>query len=173
MQLKLDVGEKILESKLVKKILISLSFLLVPKETTIEENKDKDIDSIRVNELMESLQTYKIPLPSSMRPKDESLKAHMKESNESKEYNDQCLTYVELSFFFKNFKNAMEPHKRSFTKLDSRKRKGFELNKRKKEKSSSKKKKIECFNCGGMGHMVVDCPCLKNIRYEGYVGDLE
>ena len=50
---------------------------------------------------MESLQTYKMPLPSSMKPKDEALKAWMKETNESKEHNDQCLTYVELSFFFK------------------------------------------------------------------------
>ena len=41
-----------------------------------------------------------------------------------------------LSFHFslKKFKNVIEPHKRYFTKLDSKEQKGFELNKRKKRK---------------------------------------
>lgn len=75
-------------------------------ETIIKENKD--IDFIRVYELIGSPQTYKMSLPSFMKPKCEVLKASINEDNEFKEPNDQCLTYVKLLFFSKIFKNIME-----------------------------------------------------------------
>ena len=33
-----------------------------------------------------------------------------------------------------------------------------------KDKGSSKGKKVECFNCGGLGHYANDCPNPKDIK---------
>ena len=44
-----------------------------PKVTTIQESKN--IDSMRVDELVGSIQTYELTLPSSQKPKDFAFKA--------------------------------------------------------------------------------------------------
>ena len=51
-----NLGEKILECKVLRKILRSFSERFKPKVIVIEENKE--IDSMRVDELVGSLQTY-------------------------------------------------------------------------------------------------------------------
>lgn len=73
--------------------------------------------------------------------------------------NDQGLTYVELSFFSKTKKKIYHgSHKRSFTKLDSKKGKRFETKQKEKENSLAKNKIFFCFNYERIGHLVVDCP---------------
>ena len=59
---KFNLGEKIEDSKIVRKILRSLPKSFRAKVTTIEESKD--IDDIKVQELIGSLQTYELSLPS-------------------------------------------------------------------------------------------------------------
>ena len=59
---KFNLGEKTEDSKIVRKILRSLSENFHAKVTAIEESKD--IDDIKVQELIGSLQTYKLSLPS-------------------------------------------------------------------------------------------------------------
>ena len=56
---KLNLGEKIKDTKVVKKVLRSLleSF----RVTTIEESKD--LDTINIQELVGSLQTYELEFP--------------------------------------------------------------------------------------------------------------
>lgn len=49
------------------KILRSLPERFIPKVTTIEENKD--VDSIRIDELVGSFQTYEITFLKSQKPK--------------------------------------------------------------------------------------------------------
>ena len=51
-----DLGEIILESRVVKKILRSLPDMFLPKITTIEESKD--LNSLTENELIGPLQTF-------------------------------------------------------------------------------------------------------------------
>ena len=58
---KLNLGEKMEVSKLVRKILRSLSESFRAKVTTIEERKD--LEEIKVQELIGSLQTYELTLP--------------------------------------------------------------------------------------------------------------
>ena len=53
-----NLGEPILDSKVVRKILRSISKRFRPKVATIEESKD--IDSVRVDELVGSIQTYEM-----------------------------------------------------------------------------------------------------------------
>ena len=59
---KLNLGEKIEESKVVRKILRSLPESFWAKVTVIEESKD--LDEIKVQELIGSLQTYELTLQS-------------------------------------------------------------------------------------------------------------
>ena len=59
---KLNLEEKIEDTKVVRKILRSLPESIHPKVTAIEESKD--LDEIKIQELIGSLQTYKLRLPS-------------------------------------------------------------------------------------------------------------
>ena len=59
---KLNLGEKIEDTKVVRKVLRSLPESLQAKVTAIEESKD--LDAINIQELVGSLQTYKLRLPS-------------------------------------------------------------------------------------------------------------
>ena len=58
---KFNLGEKTEDSKIVRKILRSLPESFHAKVTTIEEIKD--LDDIKVQELIGSLQTYEMSLP--------------------------------------------------------------------------------------------------------------
>ena len=58
---KFNFGEKMEDSKVVRKILWSLSKSFRAKVTAIEESKD--LDEIKVQELVGSLQTYELSLP--------------------------------------------------------------------------------------------------------------
>ena len=69
---KLKLGEKTEDSKVVRKILRSLSESFRAKVTAIEESKD--LDEIKVQELIGSLQTYELSLPSQRKRKSLALK---------------------------------------------------------------------------------------------------
>ena len=58
---KLNLGKKIEDSKVVRKILRSLLESFRAKVTAIEESKD--LDEIKIQELIGSLQTYELGLP--------------------------------------------------------------------------------------------------------------
>ena len=59
---KFNLGEKMEDSKIVRKILQSFPESFRAQVTVIEESKD--IDEIKIQELIGSLQTYKLSLPS-------------------------------------------------------------------------------------------------------------
>ena len=59
---KLNLGEKIKDAKVMRKILRSLLENFRAKVTAIEESKD--LDEIKIQELIGSLQTYELGLPS-------------------------------------------------------------------------------------------------------------
>ena len=59
---KFNLGEKTKDSKMVKLILQSLSESFYVEVTAIEESKD--LDEIKIQELIGSLQTYELSLPS-------------------------------------------------------------------------------------------------------------
>ena len=59
---KFNLGEKMEDSKIVRKILQSLSECVRAKVTAIEESKE--LDEIKIQELIGSFQTYELSLPS-------------------------------------------------------------------------------------------------------------
>ena len=64
---KFNLGEKMEDSKVVWKILHSLRESFRAKVTAIE--KSKDLDEIKVQELISSLQTYELSLPNQRKSK--------------------------------------------------------------------------------------------------------
>ena len=69
---KFNLGEKTEDSKIVRKILRSLPESLSAKGTAIEESKD--LDDIKVQELIGSLQAYEMSLPTQRKSKSIALK---------------------------------------------------------------------------------------------------
>ena len=69
---KLNLREKTEDSKIVRKILRSLLENFCAKVTAIEESKD--LDDIKVQELISSLQTYELSLPTQRKSKSLALK---------------------------------------------------------------------------------------------------
>ena len=69
---KFNVGEKTEDFKIVRKIVHSLPESFRAKVTTIEESKD--LDEIKIQELIGSLQTYELSLPSQRKNKSLALK---------------------------------------------------------------------------------------------------
>ena len=64
---KFNLGEKTKDSKIVRKILWSLPESFRDKVTGIEESKD--LNDIKVQELIGSLQTYELSLPTQRKKK--------------------------------------------------------------------------------------------------------
>ena len=75
-----NLGEPILDPKVVRKTLKSLRERFKLKVTTIEDSKD--INSMRVDELVGSIQTYEMSLPRSQKPKDFTFKASENEKKD-------------------------------------------------------------------------------------------
>ena len=87
-------------SKVVRKILTYFPKRFRPKVTAIEESKD--IDSMRVDELVGSIQTYKMTLPNSHMPKDYVFKGFENEEKDIEMPYD--ITHDELTHMAKRIK---------------------------------------------------------------------
>jgi len=77
----MSLGKPISDVKLIRKILISLIERFRIKVTTIEESKD--LEEMKIEELVGSLQTYELSLPSVKKVKIIALKASKKETEVS------------------------------------------------------------------------------------------
>ena len=96
---KFNLGEKTEDSKIVRKILQSLSESFRVKVTAIEENKDHDI---KVQKLIGSLQTYKLSLPNQRKSKSLALKIVNERVDVHDSSNDDVVE-KDVSYLVKNF----------------------------------------------------------------------
>ncbi|CAI9756576.1 unnamed protein product [Fraxinus pennsylvanica] len=110
----LNLDERIPNHKIVRKILISLHERFRPKVTVIKKNKD--LDPVKIEELVGYLQTYELII--SQHKKNESLALNIvKEEqyvySDSKSFNDEEITYFVKNFFKKiiNNKKTKERHR--------------------------------------------------------------
>ena len=97
---KFNLGEKMEDSKIVRKILRSLPESFRPKVTAIEESKD--LDDIKVQELIGSLQTYELSLPSQRKSKSLALKM-INERVEAHDPSDEDVVKKEVAYLAKKF----------------------------------------------------------------------
>ena len=99
---KLNLGEKIENTKVVRKILRSLPESFRAKVTAIE---NKDLDEIKIQELIRSLQTYELELPSHKSNKSLALKTINERIGDSSDEDD---VEKEVTFLTKNFRKFLK-----------------------------------------------------------------
>lgn len=108
------------------------------KVTTIKESK-KNIDNLGVNELVLSLWTYKMTLPSSNRSKGSILNASSKEKVESKDESESVLGQTKITIFINKSKIYMKVwRKKNANKGGLKKGKRNVTNNKKQKNNSSK-----------------------------------
>ena len=97
---KFNLGEKTEDSKIVKKILRSLPKSFCAKVTAIKESKD--LDDIKVQELIGSLQTYELSLPTQRKSKSLALKT-INERLEVHDSSDEDVVDKDVTYLVKSF----------------------------------------------------------------------
>ena len=97
---KFNLGEKTEDSKVVRKILRSLLEGFRAKVTAIEESKD--LDKIKVQELIGSPQTYELSLPNQRKRKSLTLKT-INERVEAHDSSNEDVVQKDVAYLAKNF----------------------------------------------------------------------
>ena len=153
------LGECIVESKIVRKILRSLPERFHAKITAIEEIKD--IDQIPLTELVRNLQTYEMGLGlmgKCGKSKNLALKgieeeiedSEDKEESEDEDEDEDNDKDEDLTFITDEIIKLLQ-----FRKKD----KGKPPRKPKSSRSGKNEKPfIQCHECKGFGHMRIECP---------------
>ena len=100
---KFNLGEKMEDSKIVRKILRSLPESFHAKVTVIEESMD--LDDIKVQELIRSFQTYELLLPIQRKSKSLALKT-INERMEVHDSSDEDVVDKDVAYLVKNFRNS-------------------------------------------------------------------
>jgi len=158
-----SLGKPISNVKLIRKILRSLPERFRIKVTTIEESKD--LEEIKIEELVGSLQTYELSLPPVKKLKTIALKASKKKveasSKDDSEDEDKA-----VAMLAKNFRRLMKDDrfkKKFFDKIKKPLREAKPEEEKKKDPRGPR-----CFECSGFGHIQADCGNLKKGKGKAY-----
>jgi hypothetical protein len=151
-----SLGKTVLDVKLICKILRSLPERFRIKVTTIKESKD--LEEIKIEELVGYLQTYELSLPPVKKVKTIALKASKKKVEVSSR-DDSEDEEKAVAMLIKTFGRLM--------RNDRFKKKFFERMKKAPRESQPEEAKKEdprgtrCFECSGFGHIWADYGNLK------------
>ena len=102
-----NLGEIYDQPKIFRRILRSLTEDFRPKVTVITESKD--VDSILVDELVGSLQSYELDLPKTSKSKSMDLKSV--DDADAGRFDDE-LSATEIAYLAKNFRNFLRNNNR-------------------------------------------------------------
>ena len=158
-----NLGEIYDQPKIVRKILRSLTEDFRSKVTAIIESKD--VDSIPVDELVESLQSYELDLPKISKSKSMAFKSV--DNVDVSRFNDE-LSATEIAYLAKNFRNFFRNNNRrargkntvelrNFRRNDPTKVNNTEKPKEKVGQPSNNSMGQQCFRCQGYGHVKSKC----------------
>ncbi|XP_022857366.1 uncharacterized protein LOC111378405 [Olea europaea var. sylvestris] len=158
-----NLGERIPETKIVRKVLRSLPERFRPKVTAIEESKD--LDEVKIEELVGSLQTYELTISQHKKGKSIALKSIKEDvSSDTKSLRDEEIAYF-VKKLQKVLKNRRKPQDRKsgapsrFTK--------DKIEKVNNKGSSEKTRLVRCHECQGIGHYRNECPSYKKNQRKG------
>jgi hypothetical protein len=157
-----SLGKSVSNVKLIRKILSSLLEHFRIKVTTIKESKD--LEEMKIEELVGSLQTYELSLPPVKKVKTIPFKASKKKAKVSLKKTLRKKDAVAM--LAKNFERLMKNDK--FKKKFSER-----LKKAPKESEPEEAKKKDprgprCVECSGFGHIRADCGNLKHGKGKAY-----
>ena len=131
-----NLGEIYDQPKIVRKILRSLTKDFRPKVTVIIESKD--VDSILVDELVRSLQSYELDLPKIGKSKSIALK--FVDDVDVSGFDDD-LSATEIAYLAKNFRNFLRNNNRRARGKNITESRNFRMNDPTKVNSTEKPKK--------------------------------
>ena len=157
------MGEKTEDSKVIRKIIRSLPESFRAKVTTIEESKD--LDEIKVQELIGSLQTYELSLPNQIKSKSLALKT-INERVDAHDSSNEDVVEKDVAYLVKNFhkflkfKNSGKFGDKGKFISPGKEKKDF---KKREGKESQSTQGVICFECNGHGHFKKECPNYEQI----------
>ena len=168
-----NLGEIYDQPKIVRKILRFLTKDFRSKVTAITESKD--VDSIPVNELIGSLQSYKLDLSKTNKSKSMALKSI---DDVDRNRFDYKLFATEIAYLTKNFRNFLRNNNkrargknnaepRNFRRNEPTKVNNTEKPKEKVGQTSNNSMGQQCFGCQGYSHVKSECPTF--LRSKGKV----
>jgi hypothetical protein len=131
--------------------------------TTIEESKD--LEEIKIEELMGSFQTYDLSLPQVKKVKTIALKASKKKTKVSSVEDFEKEEDV-VAMLAKNFGRLMKNDK--FKKKFSERLKKAPKESEPEEAEKKDPRGPRCFECSGFGHIRADCGNLKQGKGKAY-----
>jgi hypothetical protein len=158
-----SLGKPISDVKLIRKILRSLPERFRIKVTTIEESKD--LEEMKIEELVGSLQTYELSLPPVKKLKTIALKASKKKVEASFE-DDSKEEEKAVAMLDKNFRRVMKDDR--FKKKFSEKVKNAPREAELEEEEKKDPRGTRCFECSGFRHIRADCRNLKKGKGKAY-----
>ena len=158
-----NLGEIYDQPKIVKKILRSLIENFRSKMIAITESKD--VDSIHIDELVGSLQSYELDLPKTSKSKSMALK--LVDDVEVSGFDDELFA-TEIAYLAKNVRNFLRNNNRKARDANTAEPRNFRKNdptkvnnndKPREEVGQSSNNSIgpQCFGCQGYGHMKFEC----------------
>src|ERR1043165_1114962 len=163
------LGEKMLEEKLVRKILRSLPKRFAMKVTAIEEAQD--ICNLKVDELIGSLQTFEMGISENVDKKNKSIALVSNTEEESKESDEENISeaIAMLGRQFNKLIKRMDPKSRSNVKnISSDIRRSYDSSRRtKSEEKGNHNRGIQCHGCEGYGHIRAECPTFLKKQKKG------
>ena len=145
------LSEKISKTTLVRKIMRSLPDRFSSKVIAIEEAKD--LDSMKVEDLIGSLHAFKMFLKQRKREKYIALKIVQEEEHSNKKYNDDELALLTKNFFKKILKRVGKSSKSKSSFPNTFKGENFT----KTSNFFNNKERIQCRECEGYEHIQSEC----------------
>ena len=170
-----NLGEVYDQPKIVRKICRSFIEDFRPKVTVI--SKSKDVDSIPVNELVGSLQSYELDLPKTNKSKSMALKSV--DNVDGNGFDDE-LSSTEIAYLAKNFRNFIRNNNKREKGKNNAEPRNFKRNKPTKVNNTDKPtEKVgqtssnslgqQCFGCQWYGHVKFECPAFLRSKCKAMV----
>jgi len=158
-----SLGKPISDVKLIQKILRSSPERFRIKVTSIEESKD--LEEMKIEKLVGSLQTYELSLPPVKKLKTIALKASKKKVEAPSE-DDSEDEEKAVAMLAKNFRRLMKDDrfKKKFSERVKKPPREAEL----EEEEKKDPRGPRCFECSGFGHIRADCGNLKKGKGKAY-----
>jgi hypothetical protein len=137
----INLGKKMTDAKIVKKILRSLPPRFIPQVAAITQSQD--LETMRVEELVGSLQTFELLLPKPQNSKNLALKINTTKGKSVDLFDEEFGDDEEMAMMARKFKKFLRNNGNS----RSRESKNY----------VNPSHEVKCYECGGVGHIRANC----------------